>query len=126
VSLRERAAADLRGFLTDASGFAWPVTVTAPDGQCISTHGFSTDIGDTIDPETGQAVAGRAASVALSIPELEEACGATPRAIAATDMKPWRVTFNDIMGKPHTYKVQESMPDLALGIVTCRLEAYRS
>jgi hypothetical protein len=126
VSLRERAAADLRGILTDTSGFAWPITVVTPDGACVSMTGLSTDIGDVIDPETGQAVAGRAASVALSVPVLLEACAQIPEGIADTSRKPWVVRFNDIVGREHTFKVKEAMPDLAIGVVTCRLEVYRA
>ena len=127
MSLRQQAAADLQALLEDtAAGFGWPITVTSPDSLSLSLSGFSTDIGQTIDPETGMAVSGRRASVALPLQPLVDASLGIPRAIADGGSKPWVVRFEDILGVRHTYKVCESMPDRALGIVTCLLESYRS
>lgn len=126
MSLREQAAADLVTFLEDdVTGFAWPITVTDPDGLSVAMKGFSTDIGETIDAETGMAVAGRRASVALPIRTLTANSLGVPRAIADGTGKPWVITFDDIEGNAHTFKVAEAMPDDAVGVVTCLLEAYR-
>lgn len=128
MGLREQAAVDLRTILNDEDGFAWEIAITNPDGVCDTVRGFSTDIAETIDPDTGMAVSGRLVSVALSIRDLEELeCYETfglPQGIADTTIKPWVVVFKDILGKEHTFKVQESHPDRALGIVTCMLEVY--
>lgn len=126
MSLRLQAAADLVGILEDASGFGWPITVTSPEGVSASVVGSSTDIGQTIDPETGMAVSGRRASVVLALSSLAMAGLGIPRGIADSSRAPWTVTFNDIGGTPHTYKVQESAPDRAIGCVRLELEAYRS
>jgi hypothetical protein len=125
VSLRQQAAADLLGIVEDADGFGWPITVTNPIGTTLAMIGLSTDIGQTIDPETGQAVAGRRASVALSIARLEAAGMGIPRNIAEKASKPWVITFADISGASHTYKVATAMPDIAIGCVTCMLESYK-
>lgn len=125
MSLREQAAADLQGFLEDAAGFGWPITLTSPAGESYELTGLSTDIGQTIDPETGMAVTGRRASVAISTRRLESLGLALPRNIADGASRPWTVRFADIGGKSHLYKVSEAMPDRAVGVVTCLLEAYR-
>jgi len=126
VSLRNQAAADLLAILEDsAGGFGWPITVTSPEGVTASLVGFSNDVAQVIDPETGIAVSGRVASVALAIASLTAAGLGLPRAIADGERRPWRVAFNDIGGTAHSFKVNEAMPDRAIGIVTCTLEAYK-
>lgn len=126
MGLREQAALDLIGILEDQSGgFGWPITVTNPAGVSLDIVGFSTDIGLSVDPETGMAISARKASVALPIARLYAAGFALPRAVADTSTKPWLIRFADIHGRPHLFKVQEAEPDTALGIITCQLEAYR-
>ncbi len=126
MGLREQAASDLQGILEDdAAGFGWPITLTNPAGVSHALKGFSTDIGLAIDPETGQAVVGRRASIALSLPRLADVGFDIPRGIADSSSKPWVVTFADIGGTTHRWKVVDTMPDRAIGIVTCTLEVYR-
>ena len=126
MSLRDTAAADLLLIIQDAnSGFGWPIAITNPEGVTVTLVGYSTDVGQTIDPETGVPVTGRRASVALPIATLTALGMGLPRAIADAASKPWVVRFQDIHGTTQTFKVQEAMPDRALGIVTCMLETYR-
>ena len=125
MGLRETAAADLKLIVENTDDFGWPITVTPPDGPTVPLVGLSTDIAQTIDPETGQAVAGRTASVALAIASLEAAGLGMPRGVADKGSMPWRIEFNDIGGKSHLFKVTEALPDRALGCVVCILEAYK-
>lgn len=126
MGLREQAGLDLISILQSRTeGFGWAITLISPDGQTGSFIGFSTDIGVTIDPETGVYVSGRKASVALPIETLKQAGFAIPRAIADRNLKPWLVRFDDIHGKSQLFKVAEANPDTAIGCVTCLLEAYR-
>lgn len=125
MSLRQLAEADLGVILEDsATGFGWPISVTDPDGNVGSLTGFSDDIAQVIDPDTGQAVSGRLASVALRISSLAIAGLTLPRGIADTGSKPWVVEFNDINGNAFKFKVSQSNPDRALGLVTLLLELY--
>lgn len=125
AGLRELAEKDLGAILEDGvAGFGWPITVTSPDGTVGNLTGFSNDISQIIDPDTGQPVSGRAASVALRITALALAGLTIPVSIADTTGQPWRIEFNDINGNPYQFKVAQSNPDRALGLVTCLLEAY--
>lgn len=127
MSLRLQAADDLLGILEDVDGgFGWPITVTNPEGVSASLTGYSADVGTTISPETGMLVAGRRASVALPIARLTASGLGMPRAIANQGSKPWIVVVDDIAGEPRRYKVSHAMPDRALGIVTCSLEAIET
>jgi hypothetical protein len=125
VGLREQAAADLKLILEDsAAGFGWPITVTSPNGtDTAELTGYSNDIAQAIDPETGMLVSGRVASVVLSIGTLEDA-GFTevPRGTAESSGRPWVIEFADINGAPHRFKVREARRDRALGCVVCILE----
>lgn len=125
MGLREQAAADLRTILADESGFGWPIWIYPPTGEGARLTGFSNDVAQMIDPQTGQAVSGRVASIALSIADLDAANLGLPRAIASKASKPWLVQFCDIGGKQHLFKVSEANPDRALGVVTCLLEPYK-
>lgn len=123
MSLRAQAAADAKAILEEVtSGFACPVTLTSPEGVATELLGNATDIGQTIDPDTGQAVAGRRASVALSMSSLP----AMPAAVADSDEKPWLVSFADVAGTPGTWKVMEVLPDREMGVVVLLLEAWHA
>lgn len=126
MNLRQRAEADLQFILEDSSGgFGWPITVTDPSGLIRPLTGSSNDISQVVDPETGQVVSGRSASVALRVASIFTAgFNSLPVGIADRNSKPWLVSFDDINGNLHTFKVIQSNPDRALGIVTCILEAY--
>lgn len=126
MSLRDQAAADALSFLEDdVGGFACDITVTTPLGVELELKGYASDIGQTLDPETGQAVTGRRASVALPIVRFTAAGVELPRHIADRASRPWVVQIADIEGVLHTYAVAEAMPDRAIGVVTCLLQAYR-
>lgn len=120
MGLREQAKLDARAILEDTSGFAWPVTLTSPLGVVASLLGFTADVGQTIDPETGQAVAGRRASVSLPRGALTE----LPEAISDKRRKPWLATFADSEGAVASWKVIDVMPDAALGVVVLLVELY--
>jgi len=125
VGLRSIAESDLTAILQDGTtGFGWEITVIDPAGTPAILTGFGNDISQLIDPDTGVAVSGRQASIALPISALTAAGLGLPRAVADGAESPWIVEFNDVGGTPHVFKVSESNPDRALGIVTCVLEAY--
>jgi hypothetical protein len=121
MGLREQAALDSQSILEDVSGFGWPFTLTSPLGVASARVGFTTDIGQTIDPDTGQAVAGRRASVAVSLRSLPE----MPVAVPDRDRKPWIVSFASALGVFAAWKVIEVLPDRAAGVVVLLLEAYQ-
>lgn len=123
--LRDLAEADLGFILEDQYGFRWPIAVTNPDGLRVpGLFGFSNDIAQVIDPETGTAVSGRSASVAIRTGLLADNNLGIPRGISDSSKKPWVVEFDDINGGAHKFKVSESMPDRSIGVVVCMLEAY--
>jgi len=128
MNLRELAEQDLGRIVENAdTGFGWAITLTDPAGFSSSgpLTGLSDDIAQVIDPETGQAVSGRLASVALRISTLMVEGYTMPKGIADSSKKPWLVEFEDINGNPYKFKITESNPDRALGLVTCLLETYR-
>ena len=125
MNLRQLACQDALAILEDTdSGFGWPIVVTDPNGATYSLTGFSQDIGLVVDPETGQAVSGRLASVALPMARIEASGLKLPREIPQSTSKPWLITFDDILGKPRTFKVRETMPDRTIGVIVCILEFY--
>lgn len=127
MNLREQAESDLSFILEDKeNGFGWDIVITDPAGTVGNLVGLSDDIAQMIDPDTGVAVSGRLASVAVRISSLTTEGLALPVGIASSSEKPWLVAFNDINGNPYSFKVQDSNPDRALGLVTCILETYRT
>ena len=125
MSLRTTAEQDLGAILEDsAMGFGWAIQVTDPSGLSKPLTGFSDDISQIIDPDTGEAVSGRLVSVALRISSLIAVGLALPVGIADSKIKPWVIEFDDINGNPYKFKVAQSNPDRALGLITCILELY--
>lgn len=125
MGLREIAAADLVTIVENEDDFGWPITVTDPDDLTLSCVGLSTDVSQVIDPETGQAVTGRNASVTLARQTLLDAGLGMPEGISDSTKRPWVIEFDDINGSTHTFKVLEAQHDRALGCVVCLLEAYK-
>ena len=126
MGLRADAEKDLAFILEDDTrGGAWPVILISPAGTAKPLKGFTNDIAQLIDPDTGQAVSGRLATVSLRISSLIAAGFTTlPESVSDESTKPWLITFNDINGESYTFKISESNPDRAIGIVTCMLEKY--
>ena len=126
MGLRELAESDLAGIIEDSvTGFGWDIAVTDPAGTTVPLVGLSDDISQVIDPDTGQAVSGRLASVTLRISSLITAGVGLPQGISDTAAKPWIIEFDDINGNPFKFKVSQSNPDRALGVVVCLLELYQ-
>lgn len=126
MGLREMAMQDLSLILEDKQyGFGWDITVTSPTNQVGNFIGYSDDISQVIDPSTGAIVSGRSASVALAISSLFLAGFSLPVGVVSKTTKPWIVTFKDINGSSHTFKVAQSNPDRTIGMITCILEEYK-
>ena len=125
MSLRDIAEQDLSTILEDhVTGFGWAITVTDAAGLSVPLTGFSNDVSQAVDPETGQLVSGRIATVTLRIGLLTANGLALPVGVADPTIKPWLMTFDDINGNSYTFKVSQSNPDRALGLVFCVLETY--
>ena len=126
MGLRELAEADLAVTLEDAAtGFAFAISVTDPAGTVAPLNGQSNDVGQAIDVETGQIVSGRIASVVLRLSSIAAAgLVGIPQGIQDGTSKPWIIRFDDINGNAFDFKVAESFPDRALGVVACRLENW--
>lgn len=125
MGLRELAERNLGAVLENSAyGFGWSITVTNPAGASAPLTGFSNDISQVVDPDTGQLVSGRSASVALRTSSLAAKGFVIPYGVADQSSKPWLVAFDDINGNPYTFKVRQADPDRTLGLVVAILEAY--
>ncbi|MCK5601855.1 hypothetical protein KAR91_08305 [Candidatus Pacearchaeota archaeon] len=125
MSLRETAGADATRILEDGTyGFGWPIILADPSGLEFEITGYTNDIHELIDPDTGVSVSGRRASIALSISTLKSANIALPYNVPDENDKPYVIKFNDSAGNEHVFKVMESHPDRTLNIVTCLLGKY--
>jgi hypothetical protein len=88
--------------------------------------GRSQDIAQVIDPDTGQAVSGRMATVVLHQQDIvDQGYPGMPEGVPDTSKKPWVVQFDDERGNTHTFKVSECNPDNALCDVVLHLEVYK-
>ena len=125
MGLREQIAADTTWILTNEDDFGWPITLMDPSGKSESLIGFSDDISEVIDPQTGEVVSGRFATAVFSMATLT-AAGFTslPEGVMNTAGKPWLVVFDDVYGASHTFNVESSKPDRAMGVVVCHLGTY--
>ncbi len=124
AGLRELAEADLETIVEDdVFGFARDITLTNPAGTSQVLQGFSNDVSQVTDPETGQLVSTRLASATLRTSKITLP-GGLPEGVADASQKPWRVSFKDISGETIEYKVAHGNPDRALGVIFLVLELY--
>lgn len=126
MSLRLQLEKDLGHILEDkTSGFGWDIVLIDPENNNYNFVGFSNDISQVIDPETGMVLSGRTVSVALKISSILESGMKMPKGVEDSSSKPWLVQFKDINGSDYMFKVSKSNPDRAIGILTCLLESYQ-
>jgi hypothetical protein len=125
MNLRAQAERDLGITLEDSvNGFGVPIVVNDPDGLTATVCGQTGDISFLIDPETGQAVSGRVAHVAIRISTLAAKGLEIPRQVSDKKSKPWTVSFPDLECKDQIFKIEEARPDRTLGLVTCIIGVY--
>ncbi len=107
-------------------GFGTVITLTDPDLLSADVTGRTNDISFAIDPNTGTAVSGRTATIAVDMEELTEK-GFTSLPAAQTDKtkKPWIAEWTDQLGESHSFTVLEGNPDRTLGIILCTLQFYK-
>lgn len=127
MGLLAEAATHLRTFLEDSDGgFGLAMTVTDPDGVSGSITGYSGNIGQKIDPDTGMTIAGQQIHATLPIAALQETFSAQPRGVHDETLKPWLVLLQlPGMAAAQTFKVTEAAPD-EQGAVVCFLEFYET
>lgn len=111
----------MKKILGDTKGFAWDLVLTAPDGESESIKGFSNDISQSIDPDTGQIIGARTVTVAIAPDDLTIG---RPKSIPDKASKPWTVSFDDLSSVQSTFKVTTTYPDQTLGLLVCVLENY--
>lgn len=122
MGMYAQAAADTKAILEDsATGFGVPMVLTAPNGSTQTITGMAADIGNTIDPETGQTIAGRTAHVSLPTESLTLG---RPEGVPEEAASPWLVEFQ-LPGEtsPQTFRIFETMPD-RLGVLVCFIENW--
>ena len=123
--LREQARDDLKFTVGDReTGFGWDITVTRPDGDTLDLVALQSDIAETIDTETGIAILGRTAHVAVQIQDFLDATWEVPVVITDPEVRPWKVDTTDVNGRAHSFKISEVRQDRAIGLVLCFLESY--
>lgn len=124
MSLRAKAEADLGYILeTHQEGFRWPIKLIDPNGTQLDTFGFSNDMGQVIDPDTGMLVSGRQASVALRISTILNAGLLLPHGETRETENPWEVKVFDVNNTvENRFKVFETAPDRGLGLIVLHLE----
>lgn len=129
MSLRAQAEADLAVTLEAQTDFGEPFTLTDPSGFASATqlYGATSDIGQVLDPDTGQAVSGRHATLVARESTLTAAgYTALPEGVADANSKPWLVDFAGVSTASQRYKVVQSFPDRTLGVVTLVLAFWNA
>lgn len=127
MNLRLLAEKDFGRILEDTSaGFGWPVVLTSPEGVSAPLLGLTNDIAVAVDPDTGELISGRSATVTVRIAKIREAgFDENPRGVSSRNSKPWTVLFKDINGIPIIFKVMRTNPDRTIGGIVMILESYK-
>lgn len=124
MSLRNVATSDLNTIVT--TDFGVEILITPPGGVARVVTGYTNDIAQVIDPDTGQIISGRVITIAITLRSLSAQSLEIPRGYMDENTDPWLVEFIDTDLKEYLFKVLSSNPDRALGIVTCELEFFKN
>lgn len=122
MGLVATARLDAGRILEDADrGFGYTITLTTPDGDTADVTGFSIDIAQAIDPDTGMLVSGRTSHITVRTALVAEKFPSAGQPVGISDSsgKPWLAEIDG-----NTFKMYQTDPDATLGVITCRLEAY--
>ncbi len=126
MSFRDDVEKDIQSVLEDdVSGFGNSITLIDPNGVSHDFKGYSADIAQTIDPDTGQAVIGRWNSVALMMSSVLSVFPSLPIGVMDENIKPWTLIFNSINGVTTKYKVMSTQPDRTVGVITITCSFYK-
>jgi hypothetical protein len=127
MNILEIAQRDKSFTLNDKEyGFGSTIKLTDPDLHSADVIGRSNDISFALDTNTGVAVSGRTATVAIDMNELiEKGFSSLHSAQSDKTKKPWIIEFDDQQGNTHVFTVLEGNPDRTLGIVLCTLQFYK-
>jgi len=126
MGIRDLATRHTRMILNSQRGAGWPFTITDPSGNTGTLTGWSNDISAVIDPDTGQAVSGRLATVSLHVDDMVEAgLDPIPKGENFSTSRPWVIEVSNVLGDPPAkFKISRADPDRTVGCVNCMLEAY--
>lgn len=126
AGLRTQVEADLAFIVEDdVAGFGWPIVLTSPADVATPLVAITTNTMDMSDPDTGTGVAVRRNSVTVRTSSLPGTTPADyPVAIADPTSKPWRVSYDDLRGNSHIYRVRDTEPDDAVGVIVLHLEPW--
>lgn len=126
MGIRAEASAFVRSVLENEDDFGCLIVVESPAHHVATVRGFSRDIGQLIDFETGIAASGRQASVTIHMATLAAAGFVDqPRPVSDPNCRPWVVRFTDSSGKTGAFAVRDVRPDNTLGVVVCTLEHFK-
>ncbi len=128
MGLRAQAELDLGQTLESPADWGVAFTLADPVGFTGTEplFGASGDIGRLVDPDTGQGVTGRHATLTVRIASLQAAGFAElPEGIADGAARPWVVGFPGASTPSQLYKVKQAHPDRTLGVVSMVVEFYR-
>ena len=127
MGLNEIAADDFANFTSNTDEFGHEFVITAPDGTVIEgIKGYSTDISALIDPETGQMVAGRTASVSIAMRFFRNAgFGSIPTMEPKKNKKPWIFEWLAPNTSVYTFSVRDAIPDRKLDQTLFMLQSFK-
>lgn len=126
IGLRSLAHSDLADIIRDPYAGTATVLVKSPTGATAEMSGWVNDIFLSLDPVSQSVISGRQASVSFLISDLKNAGFEALKGVAESTKKPWLVTFDDVNGVTHTFKVSQANPDHSAGLTVCFLENYAS
>jgi hypothetical protein len=106
--IRQQILADLDTIIKGE--FGQSIRISRQDGSDPNDFtGYSNDIHNTIDPQTGLMVSGRSARATLVLQDILNQFGELPK-------KLWIVEFLEI--SPNVFKIHDVMPDASMGTLT--------
>lgn len=127
MNFLEIAQQDKAFTLKDSTyGFGTEITLTDPDLLSAVVTGRTNDISFAIDPNTGEAVSGRTATIDIDMQELtDKGFSSLPAAQSDKTKKPWIIEYTDQLGSVYAFTVLEANPDRTLGILQLTLQFYK-
>lgn len=123
MGLYEKAISDAAQITGDLSGFAVPMTITAPTSETVTFKGLTTEINLDVNSD-GEIINSKKSTAAFAEKHLTDAGYPVRNSRDEVAIVGHRLSVKNSTGRVKEYVIQKCFPDETIGLLTCILSDF--